>query len=544
MRVSSRPSTPSVAPDETHRRGLPYTARSHLFWLVIVCVVPAALAAWLAILRAYDQGTEEISSHAMSEARAVVGRADAEFAVAIAALRVLAKSPSLLAGDYARFHAQARLTLTEVAGEVMVLSDADGQQIVNTWRTFGEPLPRHSDPAMLRRVVDSGQPVVSNLFYGSVAKHPMVGVWVPVTVDGRVTHVLGMGFKPTRLGQVLQISGRSWLVGLFDREGAIVARSEGSERLIGQKGAPALTEALRQQSEGTLVTTSLEGVSMLVAFSRSPVSGWSATVGVPQQVLRGELRRWLSALLVTSAALLLLGGLAAAWIARRIKGSIEGLVAPSEALFNGEPVLVPPLHLKEADRVGAALSRTATLLDARTRERDEATQRNRQLRDVVRRDTLTGLLNRSAFAEAVEARTGGEVPFTIFFVDLDDFKQVNDELGHTAGDQLLHAFATRLKAGVRDTDAVARLGGDEFAVLVDGLDGAAAEPIARNLLDRLRQPYRIGAAELKIRASVGLSEYPRDGTDVTALLDAADRAMYAAKAAGKGDYRRSGDTVS
>ncbi|RKQ87700.1 PAS domain S-box-containing protein/diguanylate cyclase (GGDEF)-like protein [Solirubrobacter pauli] len=162
-----------------------------------------------------------------------------------------------------------------------------------------------------------------------------------------------------------------------------------------------------------------------------------------------------------------------------------------------------------------------------------------QLRRQAFHDTLTGLPNRALFEDrlaqalARERRHGGAVG--VLFVDLDDFKLVNDSLGHAAGDELLRAVATRLADGLRDTDTAARFGGDEFAVLlpelVDGL--AEAEGVAERLRAALQLPVDVRGQALTLTASVGIALAAGGDTSEDVLRNA-DVAMYAAKERGKG----------
>ncbi|WAX57607.1 EAL domain-containing protein [Jatrophihabitans cynanchi] len=152
----------------------------------------------------------------------------------------------------------------------------------------------------------------------------------------------------------------------------------------------------------------------------------------------------------------------------------------------------------------------------------------------ARHDPLTELPNRSRFREqaaaAVEAAEQGGQGGAIALVDLDRFKEVNDTLGHHAGDELLQCVAQRLSAAVRTDDLVARLGGDEFGLL---LPGVASAEVARNLLRevqrQLSEPMEIDGAKLTVEASVGLALYPKHGTDVSLLMRHADAAMYQGK---------------
>ena len=193
------------------------------------------------------------------------------------------------------------------------------------------------------------------------------------------------------------------------------------------------------------------------------------------------------------------------------------------------------------DRLGIAL-RTMTaqlasmVVDSRQRSEDlEATVD--ELQETASRDPLTGLLNRGRFIElvgdAVAAATSTHSRFGVLFIDLDGFKPVNDEHGHAAGDELLRQVGSRLLGVLRVDDAVARLGGDEFTVLfTNGVDAIALEAVARQVLDIVSAPYLVHGETVEVRASFGLAYFPDHGESVDALLDAADRAMYAAKAAG------------
>ena len=153
-------------------------------------------------------------------------------------------------------------------------------------------------------------------------------------------------------------------------------------------------------------------------------------------------------------------------------------------------------------------------------------------------DSLTGMPNRALFQDRLDhalarnQRDGGRI--TLLLIDLDDFKLVNDSLGHTAGDQLIATAAQRLHRQVRPADTLARLGGDEFAVLVEDVTDLEAEDLAARLLAALRQPLRLGTRDVTCTASVGVATLKAgDDPDSGELLRNADLAMYAAKAAGR-----------
>ncbi|MCU0261717.1 MAG: diguanylate cyclase, partial [Ilumatobacteraceae bacterium] len=175
--------------------------------------------------------------------------------------------------------------------------------------------------------------------------------------------------------------------------------------------------------------------------------------------------------------------------------------------------------------------------------RDITEQRNleRQLSHRAFHDELTGLANRALFLDrmdhALRITRSDNDPVVVLFVDLDDFKKVNDALGHAVGDQMLRAVADRIRRSAGTGDTAARLGGDEFAILLEDRGGVdRAIDVAERLLEELRHPVTIGGYDVTVLASVGVA-VAAPGTSTTSVLRDADIAMYEAKRAGKGQIR-------
>ncbi|MEU4464770.1 EAL domain-containing protein [Streptomyces sp. NPDC024017] len=186
--------------------------------------------------------------------------------------------------------------------------------------------------------------------------------------------------------------------------------------------------------------------------------------------------------------------------------------------------------------------RTVSGLVVTLRDVTEQRQLEHDLTQRAFHDSLTGLPNRTLLLERTErALLRGRRESTVtclLFVDLDDFKTVNDTLGHSVGDHLLRAVAERLAAVLRRTDTAARLGGDEFAVLMeDAKEPLDGELLAAQLIQTLSRPFQLAGASVRVSASVGIAT-ARDSTDAQELLALADVALYAAKAAGKRQWRR------
>lgn len=157
-------------------------------------------------------------------------------------------------------------------------------------------------------------------------------------------------------------------------------------------------------------------------------------------------------------------------------------------------------------------------------------------------DALTGLPNRSRLQDLLAATTanarGAQTKVAVLFLDLDRFKDINDSLGHAAGDALLVAFAERLKGCIRAEDAAIRLGGDEFvAILAEVKRSEHAAVVAEKIIEAAAKPYLVAGQEIVETLSIGISLYPDDGGDVGTLVRNADVAMYAAKEAGRNTYQ-------
>ncbi len=183
------------------------------------------------------------------------------------------------------------------------------------------------------------------------------------------------------------------------------------------------------------------------------------------------------------------------------------------------------------------------LIDISERKTAEAS-----IAKLARTDVLTGLANRMTFSDhlrqAFAAAQRGSRAFAVLYLDLDRFKEVNDTLGHHAGDRLLQEVSRRLRDVTREIDLVARLGGDEFAIVQTGIDdSAAAGSLAEKLIEIVSAPYVIDGNDLRIGVSIGISLYDGNVGSPDALLLQADQALYRAKHAGRGRYRFHSDEI-
>jgi len=192
-----------------------------------------------------------------------------------------------------------------------------------------------------------------------------------------------------------------------------------------------------------------------------------------------------------------------------------------------------PLHDQSGNIIGAIEI---------VRDITDRKQAEEKIRQMAYHDSLTGLPNRKLFSDrlgiALAQTQRNQKGVAISMLDLDNFKVVNDTLGHDVGDLLLKAAAERLSAALRKGDTVARFGGDEFMLILPDLKGVEdVIQVARKIVESFRKPFLIDTHQLIVTASIGIAVYPDDGTDEGILLKNADKAMYQVKQTGRDRYQ-------
>ncbi|ABS01927.1 diguanylate cyclase [Kineococcus radiotolerans SRS30216 = ATCC BAA-149] len=354
-------------------------------------------------------------------------------------------------------------------------------------------------------------------FWGLAPGHP-----------GPVAAASILGCLP--LAYLTSIGARHLADGLFAREQgqrrdavlsdlgrALLAVTDRQEIMdLGERAARDLTRITPGLASALVVTTP-DGVAVrlaLGAWDQPPppvltdlvLPAQSPTGGNPQPV--------------RSASLDLAAGRPGRWVAVPDQ-TREGSWLITGALERSAAEAVPAMHTAFTQVAMALVTSDAHLA----------------LRRQARTDALTGLANRTAFGEALDRAAGDPTArFSVAFVDLDDFKAVNDGRGHAAGDEVLRAVAARLRAAVREEDLCARLGGDEFAVLLRDLRGECVDALTARLAGAVVEPIPVAGGPVRVGASVGVA-HRGPGEDAEQVLQHADVAMYAAKAAGRNRVR-------
>jgi len=361
-------------------QGIAAPRRTIRFWLnclVIACIVPAVLVTTLIIVRSFNYARVTLERDLVGTARALSQTVDAELNGARSALLVMTMSPHLASGEFAKFYDEAKQFVQTINVDNVVLSDLDGQQLINTLEPFGAALPLHGGREQLQRVIETRKPAISDLFVGAVTQKPIIVIEAPVLLDGKPRYSLALGIFPQRLSEILrrQKMPPNWVAGIADSSHTIVARTVGGEEFVGKKLSASLGRALSTAGEGAFEGTTLEGIAVLTGFSRSPLSGWTVAIGIPTNSLVGLVWQSVVGNIVAAFVLLLAGILLARMISARIGGAIRALREPALSLGLSKPVVVPAIEIQEVHELGQSLAGAQHLIEQRTTERDDLRRR-------------------------------------------------------------------------------------------------------------------------------------------------------------------------
>ncbi len=352
--------------------------KGRLALLALGLVTASLLAAGFLIHDAQRRSRSAFEEQLEATARAVAMVIDRQLAQAAAFNDALATSRTLIQGDFAAFDAHARRALAGRNAWIL-LTDPTGRQIVNTLKPYGEPLPAaRGGNEEVWAALRAGRTYTGDLAVGRVAGRYVIAVNTPVRIDGEVRYALSYGFFPEALSELLR--GQKLPPGrvatVIDRKLHVVARTSGGDEIVGRDVPPAFAAAINAFPEGSIETTSLDGVTVIAAFSRIE-TGWTVAVGVPAAELAAGAD--VPLLFAGSIALAIIGAgsLAAFLVARSIARSTTRLAGLAADLGEGKAVTFDPTGIDETDAVGEALAAASRRLDERERQLAESEERQR-----------------------------------------------------------------------------------------------------------------------------------------------------------------------
>ena len=352
--------------------------RSHLILLVVAALLPVLIFAGIMFWQHVELQRATMDRGMRDTARALSLAVDREIGQVREVLETLAASPYLDSQDFKAFYELSSRAAKEHNDSSIVLLDRSGQQITNTLRPFGALLPnavRHAKapsaddtdelpqgtPEAAQRVIDSGNPFVTDLFMGIVSKRPTVSINVPVIRDDQVIYVLKMGIMPENLTALL-VEGRfpsDWYAVIVDRKGLIISRHPDPERFVGRP-LTNLRDLVGYVDEGWGAGRTREGIDIYRSFFRSKSTGWTVSVGAPQASVDAPVNRSIRILGLGATALTFVAFGIAAILGKRISAPLMSLARSAEAIQRGEKLEIERSNVREVAELHSELIRSVT----------------------------------------------------------------------------------------------------------------------------------------------------------------------------------------
>jgi signal transduction histidine kinase len=430
--------------------------RFYLVGLILGVLLPLLGFSSFLVIRSAWREQDAMALSARDRTRIAAAAIEDEITTLRGRLFLLASGLSLQTSDLGDFHDRAREAF---GGMTVVLSNAEGREILDTSVPYGAPLARHPDLATIRDVVATVRANVGDIASDPAARRPIITINVPVNRDSRLVYVLSLDITSTlpRILRELDLPA-GWIATIFDRRGMMIGRSRDPERFTGTLASPEYRSRIFTEDTGWVAGTSREGVPLFNSFAHTKMGGWTINVGIPRDMLLAPVRRTTALLILLGGAVLSLAVALAIVIGRRIAAPVVGLVQAAEAVGRSEPVPPRLTGLVEANLVARSLAEAGDRLRTAAIERERATAAARQseqmyralAEDLARVDAeRTGLLNRVVVAQENERTRIA--------------RELHDSLAQ-------YLTALRLKLDVLEQSGATAAGLMEIESLIDDLD--------------------------------------------------------------------------
>lgn len=395
----------------------PVSVRTHLVVLVLAPLLPLLFFAALMFWRDVQLRRDAVQRGMRDTARALSLAVDREIGSILAVAQTLAASPHLNSQDFKGFYDLSAGAAENSKSAAIALFDHNGQMIINTTEKFGVSLPnplrnnRESSGSRgeklpqgnqaIKTVLETGQPIFSDLFMGLVSKLNLLSVTVPVVRDGKVAYALSVAVTSDHLTDLLREQGlpADWMAVLVDRKGIIIARTVAPEQFVGRPASPSLVENLSRSENGWDAGSSQERMQIYYSFARSKLTGWGVAINAPQAAIDAPMHQSIAILTGGAAPLLLIAVCAAFVFGRRISVPISHLAQSAEAIHRGETIDFGQSAVAELEQLHRALLDASAVARAAENERQQ-----RILADAKRAEVEKAQEALQKFASELESR--------------------------------------------------------------------------------------------------------------------------------------------
>ena len=348
------------------------TAARLLALLALAAALPMLVLATFLFMRNSQAQREAYMLQLQATTRAVSSAIDGQIKQELAILETLRATRALRNHEWGAFYDIAKGAIADEPNARIAVLEPSGQVVVSTLVPYGTSMPMSAVPDVIRRVAETKQVYISDLFVGAVSKSYVLYCYLPVIENGATAYVLALGIPPDRISALLR--GKAFPPGVTavaaDRTGTVIARTLSEERFRGQKVVSDFLAAMRLAEEGPYQIRTLEGTPVRGYFVTSALTGWTTALAASQATINAPLWRSLAQLGGGGAVLLLLSFLLTAYSAGRISGPVAKLAAMADSLGRGEVPPTPRLALREAEAIAERMTLAAEALKRLHAERE------------------------------------------------------------------------------------------------------------------------------------------------------------------------------
>ena len=463
---------------------------AHLLFVVLVALVPMIVFSVGVAFALWNYQRNEVHHGVQATARALAIAVDRELANFTSTLEALAASSELDDNRLRGFYEECQRVLpTQPGWRTILLLRPTGEHVLNLLVPFGDPLPSVGDREHLRRVAQTQQPGLSDLFLGNISRLPTIDIAVPVMREGRMVYILVAGLGPEAFDDILQAQHvrTDGIAAIFDADDRFVARNRDSAQYIGLRPIEPLLAHMRATPEGVARLPVYDSPSVYSAWRRLPSSRWTVTVGIPAAPIESTLARGLGILVASGLSLLLLGMTLAIMLGRRVASSIGEVSRAAVALARGQPLPLVTSNVAEVAELTAALENAAALLRHESEQRQHA-------------EDERGLLLASEQSARVRAEAANRAKDEFLAMLGHELRNPLAAIGNAV--QVLDLIGTQDQRGIRAQDVIARQT-RHLARLMDDLLDVGRGITGKIVLDR--RPMDLAAAAAHMVSTLGVA---------------------------------------
>ncbi len=526
-----------------------FSIRSHLLLLVLAMSVPLVVGVGMSIYSDMEQTIAHTKTSLRMLAYSMVSNTGGKIDYARQTLQRLAARPLVRRVDPDHCDPALGELHSLMPGYTnVVYTSLEGRVICSAVPQPGGKLTNVGIPPSFQKLIKEQRFTIGEPIFGRIT-----GKWITVLSEpiwnerremvGAIQLPVDLKVFDPNIPEHLLPPGSHY--GFVSKEGIVIWRNHDTEGVIGTRPSSLSAQGVVRVRDGEFESTSADSVNRYFTVVTMPETGWIAYVGVPvAEVYAAARQRAINVATIALAVIALLLGLATA-IARRIARPVIELASVARAVHGGD--LGVRAVLAGPSEITAVAAEFNAMIAAQHRDMTARKLAEDEIRHLAFEDPLTHLPNRRLLLDRLQQALASSARSSrrgaLLLIDLDNFKTLNDTLGHDKGDLLLQQVGQRLAGCSREGDTVARLGGDEFVVLLEDLSETAEEAATQTeaagekILAALRLPYLLAGYDNRSTPSIGVTLFSGHQNSIEDLLKQADLAMYQAKTAGRNTLR-------